>query len=128
MIPKFRAWHIEEKKMYDVRLIDFRKKEATLINNLLYKGFRARFDDIIFIQSLGLKDKNEQDIFDGDVVEIATANYNPWRVEWLQKITSFNFIQMGGRCANMNPVEKCSHLYQVIGNIYENPELLKEKV
>jgi len=80
-------------------------------------------DDIIKLscQFIGLKDENEKEIYEGDIV----------KSNWLddkQRITNAKIIFSAGRftCLGLK-----SNLYEmpeleVIGNIYENPELLKQ--
>jgi len=125
MIPKFRAWHLKEKRMYVVRLIDFRKKEVTLINANIYKGFRARFDDVILMLSTGLKDRNGVEIFEGDILHYNADGFDRitfhYEVKWLRAGFFFCSRNITGRLEVLD-LEKA----KIIGNIYENPQLLVE--
>ena len=74
----------------------------------------------------GLKDKNDKEIYEGDIV---TANY---------KVMTSRYsvvIRDGHTCLDARPSSSVlsfhldianTELYEVIGNITENPELLKE--
>ena len=129
MIPKFRAWDKELQTMLDVSLIDFKK--GILVGEHWKFGETnfMNFDEIKLMQSTGLKDKNGQEIFEGDVVrQVRTQS------------TTENEIIIGvvtmieGAWLIMNDGEQlASYLWsetdinEIIGNIYENSELLEGK-
>ena len=78
-------------------------------------------------QYTGLTDKNGQKIFEGDI--LAGALY------WLEQkkngaVTfrdgSFGLLWYRGEAEQFNPfTSMCNITYEVIGNIHDNPELLK---
>ncbi|MEX1447915.1 YopX family protein, partial [Enterococcus sp. C76] len=67
MIPKFRAWHIIDKKM-----ISWKR----LLNghNLRNVFMRPEMCNLKLMQSTGLKDKNDVEIFEGDIVLVSVQN------------------------------------------------------
>lgn len=66
---KYRAWHKDNSKVYEVDRIDFRK--GYVWGNR--KMFQMR--DIELLQSVGRKDSNGVDLFVGDTVSFSVAPY-----------------------------------------------------
>lgn len=107
---KFRAWHKNAKCMcMDVT--------TDLLNR----------DYLVFMQYTGLKDKNGKEIYEGDILE--RHEYWPIRIEYdkgcfmvrdLDKVRYNNLILNVPIC-NFESIND----WKVIGNIYENPELLE---
>ncbi|WP_431833970.1 YopX family protein [Enterococcus faecalis] len=128
MIPKFRAYYAE--KMWYVAKIDlWGDPEQTTCDLAPYLPKYDELFDIPLIetalmQSTGLKDKNGVEIFEGDVLY-----YIPFESHINDSIVVF---EKGSFCKKMLRNGKLTSVrfidseeYEVIGNVYENPELLE---
>ena len=130
MIPKFRAWDKHGQKMFaNDELIIWNgnvyandSKKITC-NNL--KGWSI--DDEYLMQSTGLRDKNGKEIFEGDVLDYKGRKA---LVRWHGSYASFiyRFVdELQKRNTEWKPLYLAYMKCEIIGNIYENPELLEDK-
>lgn len=126
MIPKYRAWDKELQTMLDVSLIDFKK--GVLVGEHWEFGETnfMSFDEIVLMQSTGLFDKNGKEVFVGDIVKCTRGCLHE---VYLEKEYGGTFI--GGMPAiylkGLGEGYAWTEYEEIIGNIYENPELLEEK-
>ena len=122
---KFRAWDKRFKKMVEVEVIDWGEGRVILAN-----GERADLDlDVVLLEYTGLKDKNGKPIYEGDIIEEtipvehtkkrAVVVWHTRRAKWVLAGT-FRFGGGGER-------ELANKTLEVLGNVFENPELLEEK-
>lgn len=130
MIPKFRAWDKETQTMLDVSLIDFKK--SVLVGEHWEFGETnfINFDDIHLMQSTGLYDKNGKEIFEGDIIKNGEAVVDVKNHPTLGFYTTPNGVErfFGDNTSIRdfnNDVEDFSDVTEIIGNVYENPELLE---
>lgn len=134
MIPKFRAWDKISKKMNDVTAIDFSTKPFRVFYSA-YGEDNYFNQDAILMQSTGLKDKNGVEIYEGDIL-LSTASENQedwkkWQVHYADGrfLVDYKQTPKGKRKRkNLEIEDLCEDniwLYglEVIGNIYETPEL-----
>ena len=124
MIPKFRAWDKELQTMLDVSLIDFKK--SVLIGEHWEFGETnfINFDEIELMQSTGLKDKNGKEIFEGDILK---SNKYTTSVFYERGAYCVKFCRTTNTTVTMNVISFIEkYKTKIIGNIYENPELLED--
>lgn len=114
---KFRAWGPNLKHMWEWDQIKYVSlMDLTLVG------------EKIVMQFTGLQDKNGTDIYEGDVVKIAWSG-RICQVVFHKYTAGFDLDYIsdpdpGKICCGWGPA-KWKHHVEVIGNIYENPELLK---
>lgn len=135
MIPKYRAWYmLAEEMINEILMISFVRKEiigkfsdGSTSVPLKFEDKRNG-EDVILMQSTGLKDKNGKEIFEGDILAVETddetLNVN---VFWDEEHALFMFEskQYNEKEALAELLEDYSYPFEIIGNIYENPELLE---
>lgn len=133
MIPKFRAFLIEAKTMRDVVEIDFVKNMYCLQVGRATIGEWFWYRDLVLMQSTGYKDKNGVEIFEGDLVKVSVDNGFDYLFEELSIVKPSKF-HSGLVCSlksheaeyRIIHAEILGYEYEVVGNIYENPELLEQ--
>lgn len=129
MKPKFRAWDKLRKIMLPVGDLDTSYKLVYLEED---NGYRCEmdFDEIELMQFTGLKDKNDNEIFEGDIVNFPEFNGDIYitPVVWDKSCACFGLSFSGKYPISFDYLEEFyTELkdIEVVGNIYENPELLE---
>ena len=133
MVIRYRAWDKHVKKIRKVTEIHFD-------DNLIYlkanngKGYYCSFSDIELMQSTGLKDKNGVEIFEGDIVvgqqHLTTDSSTPFEIKGLVRYSKRNTMfyldeKSFGHDKFMNSLGSSIYQFEVIGNVFANPELLE---
>lgn len=129
---KFRAYIKPIQKIVDVLGVDFKNKIATLdiVTKKVYpdvsfwwKETTVPFSSIEIMQSTGLKDKNGKEIFEGDVVSKEDEYVVIKSFTGLWKAVSQKDNEKDRELYFLTLADICDEI-EVIGNIYENKELL----
>ena len=127
MIPKFRAWHNELGRMMSISDMWFNVDslgEIGLNDAVMNDYITVSPDEIELMQSTGLKDKNGKEIFEGDIVDYKGRKAV---IKWHGSYASFiyRFVdEPKERVSEWDPLFLAYYHFEVIGNIYENKELL----
>jgi uncharacterized phage protein (TIGR01671 family) len=132
---KFRAWDKKEKKMYLVNtlMIGFGSSGTTIDEDEVDVG--TMDDNFIIIQSTGLFDKNGVEIFAGDIVksfldEPAIVKFGKYMAGgddyYAQDAYGF-YVQRILKGKEIKDDTETLVNHEIIGNIYENPELLNNQ-
>ena len=124
MVPKFRAFSIEAKTMHNVLAIDFSRNMYCLQIGKATIGEWFWFREIELMQSTGLKDKNGVEIFEGDIL---TSNVQPCKMVNPIK-DGYGVVRFENGMFKLGSISLVTFIskMEVIGNIYENPELLEQ--
>lgn len=124
MIPKFRVWDKIDKELYLVDEINFNRGEFESIGDGI--TFLRGADKVELMQSTGLFDKNGKEVFVGDIIKCTRGC--PHEV-YLEKEYGGTYI--GGMPAVYLKGLLSGYAWtgaeEILGNIYENKELLEEE-
>ena len=127
MIPRFRAWDKENKKMIDVDILNWNNGEVDFIGDGI--TFMLKANDIALMQSTGLTDKNGKEIFEGDIVKVTDGdertNFPDGGIGTICGLDEIFMWYIDGQVHNGLFDISQEYYIEVIGNIYENPELLE---
>jgi|SRR3972149_6087497 len=106
------------------RKIKFRVWDRKKIHNPKLYNFEDVGNDIVLMQYTGLKDKNRKEIYEGDIIK-----KDPLAGIYYSVIFEEGRYKLFGKDAwgdYNRDIDIYWHTYEIIGNIYENPELVKE--
>lgn len=112
---KFRAWAIEENEML---------KDVSIENDtwdMLNEFLKYTRDEVIYMQYTGLKDKKGNEIYENDIVSFEDNVYQVVVNEFMQ-------IPVVDSEVGQVPLYKCNKEIEVTGNIFEDGDLLGERL
>lgn len=116
---KLRAWLIEEKKLEDVDILHFDSELISVADPTYGKYFLP--DEYVLEQYTGLKDAENVDIYEGDVLE----TYNGSRVYVSFEEGLFIIYFSNTAVSLVDYLIDGVISAKVIGNVHQNPELLE---
>jgi len=120
MTPKFRAWLKKEQKMdNEIDHISWLEDELYCIGDGI--TYMVLAEDLVLMQSTGLKDKNGKEIFEGDVLGTKDGLLNGF-IEYREDLGMF--VNSLIRYNNFERLCNVVSDREIIGNVYENPEFL----
>ena len=135
MNPRFRAWHKMWKEMGKVKRIRF--DDDGNVTTVLFKGETLgtdlKIDEIELMKSTGLFDKNGREIFEGDIVSDGHTigdirNHLTLGFYMVDEKGKENFLSDTVDTEGFDEAKEfMRNSIEITGNIYQNPELLKEK-
>ena len=131
---KFRAWDKKRNVMWEpiafIRLLQYLFFE-NFPNATAYQEIKHHFNDIVWLEYTGLKDSQGKEIYEGDVIQWAGLEVqNGKQIYPLRK----RAVGMTADAFRDSFIDDCFHTQnllehgknlEIIGNIYENPDLIK---
>ncbi|MDE3295885.1 YopX family protein [Lacticaseibacillus rhamnosus] len=123
---KFRAWNKKDKVMVDVAAMNFGPSGFWSLIEDAYDAELQLADSYELMQYTGLKDKNGREIYEGDVLDIGLRNQDGKPIiapVSYETYAAGYVLDNGGNGIWQRLTKEC----EVIGNTFENPELLEGK-
>jgi uncharacterized phage protein (TIGR01671 family) len=128
MIPNFRAYDGGSlNRMYQPDEVMVGGGDIWIIDEDSVAGDWIVNNDLHLMQSTGLHDKNGKEIFEGDILDYKGRKA---LVRWHGSYASFiyRFVdELQKRNTEWKPLYLAYMKCEIIGNVYENPELLEDK-
>lgn len=138
MIPRFRVWSDQEKRLIpseDILAIDYENEEIDAQKIYFEDGLPVErdiytygFENIKLMQSTGLTDKNGKEIFEGDIIAIEVEDTEtPINAKVFCNneigVLMFHDFENNEDIPMVELLEDNSVPFAVAGNIWEHPEL-----
>ena len=135
---KFRAWDKVNKKMYPVTYLSLTDKRLTMFalpkkGNEPWEEMGVPGNQIELMQFTGLKDKNGKEIYEGDILVVwnnkdldltmILKSFGASEIYWDEGNACFAHKRKDGNYMMLTKNEMSK--MEVIGNSFENPELLE---
>ena len=123
---KFRAWNGKAMyyldMLYNIELTYTKAGSWCLWDIWTHKLIAGEYDEpeLILMQYTGLKDRNGKEIYEGDIVQDQDGNL------YQVKYTKYYIYPFGAIFPDKPKEVVNEYECEIIGNIYENPELLEE--
>ena len=118
-----KVWVIKEKKVIDVHAIDF-------VNKIIFQNTGGRtkkfypFDEVEFMENTGLKDKHGDYVYVGSILtDEGVLGDDYWDYATIEKDINDGYCISWENNEFSESLYECS-TYSVVGNIYENKDLL----
>lgn len=129
---KFRVWDKEINYLdYRVRVSSTDKYEKVEVLDGFSDWREIGDNDHVLMRNTGLRDKNWQKIYEGDILKIQTSDFYSKKIndEYIGQVCFSRggfFVLTDGHHTDFCLWGKNTATMEVIGNLYENPELLEE--
>jgi uncharacterized phage protein (TIGR01671 family) len=130
---RFRVWDKKGKEMFRVIMLSFPVGRDEIIvsgrgGSISLHGHK---EEKYLLQYTGLKDKNGKEIYEGDMVLVYRTDGDIFKgaVEYNPEFALFEITQIKYRsldAIDISLVDSRTRELEVIGNVYENPELLRK--
>ena len=125
MIQKFRAWDTTNKEMFKDTFAITESGQVVVVDqsSVFVSPDYVFVDNLVIMQSTDMVDRGDKIIFEGDIVKMAKDVYS--------EPTYYEVVRHRGGSYRLESKQHGCELWlrhtdcEVVGNIYENPELLE---
>ena len=127
---RFKVYYKPHNKVYNVICLNCERQKEIIIE---YNGSTAlvEWENCVILQSTGLRDRDGKLIYEDDIIEFTdnvTINGSKTHIAKVEHNKEFNAYMYHAECMGwytINPNQNKKFKVKVIGNIYENLELLE---
>lgn len=121
---KFRMWYTDGKRMF--------WEPRTGVAHHCSLSINDEIKELIdngnpFMQFIGLQDKKGKDIYQDDILKIGEKSFVNMVVKWDSNSLRWSKMYLDIDSYYQPFIEEESKYIEVVGNLYENPELLNDK-
>nr|DAT79302.1 MAG TPA: YopX protein [Caudoviricetes sp.] len=134
MKQKFRAWDIAKKEMFKDTFAITESGQVVVVEqeDVMSPPDYVFVDHLVIMQSTGLFDKNGREIFEGDIIangpDVMCMKRHNTLGFYVEKKGRVEFIADGAVLEEFEEdAKEIADSLEIIGNVYENPELLEDK-
>lgn len=134
MKQKFRAWDIAKKEMFKDTFAITESGQVVVVEqkDVMSLPDYVFVDHLVIMQSTGLFDKNGREIFEGDIIangpDVMCMKRHNTLGFYVEKKGRVEFIADGAVLEEFEEdAKEIADSLEIIGNVYENPELLEDK-
>ena len=124
---KFRAWIKNRQQMDMVDCLELRKNVNVKYIHTRLHGLKLKPFEVELMQYTGLKDRDSKEIYEGDILKygscVEVVFYEPTMGRFMTELKKCNDESKIGEISSLSPYYTDN--YKVIGNIFENSEVLK---
>ena len=114
----------DKNKVYDAQVIDYKHKLVIFFDNETQCTYTRLFDEVDFMENTGLKDKNGDYVYVGSILtDEGVLGDDYWDYATIEKDIDDGYCISWENNEFSESLYECS-AYSVVGNIYENKELL----
>lgn len=119
----------DKNKVYDTQVIDYKHKMVIFFDSETQCTYTRLFDEVEFIENTGFKDKYDDYVYVGDIIKHHNSCLRDRGKNFLVEKHDFDkrytFSNLDEYYYDLDEEEV--ELIEVIGNIYENKELLRNE-
>ena len=127
MIPRYRAWDTTNKEMFKDTFSITESGQVVVVEqeDVMCPPDYVFVDNLVIMQSTGMVDRNGNIIFEGDIVKMSKDVYS--------EPTYYEVVRHRGGAYRLESKQHGCELWlrhndcEVMGSVYENPELLEDK-
>ena len=125
---KFRAWDSAKKIMRSVANIYTHSHSVFVLVREAAGGPPELIRTECLMQYTGVKDKNGVEIYEGDIIRHQSGKYGTdFEIKWSPILCGFTAMQIESGHPSPQLNQGTMSYFEVVGNIYENPELVSNE-